>query len=343
MKVTVSKYLNVRVGSPSVNAPCYQYLSPGSELIVDGILYKGDLYDGIDTWLKDEAGNYYWSGGVNMKPVSNITISYPDYLKDFAWISNKGKGVVIAIIDTGVMMNQDYYDCSLIRQINLADDNDELDHGNFICGILAGKGPVFGISGNAEILSVKYHSNTFNEIGGRIKNLISALKTVLALNSPVIINFSQGFYDFQLTDLSAEKDEIVTLIKSIEAKGNSVMICSAGDNKDINDHIFPASLASCISVGTIDYDHKNMEITGKLDILAPLVNFTSYNNKFDVIRAPGSSFTTAVISGIVASFVSSLKGKKFAKADIMNELSKFSTGLNSFEFDNLSKIQYHIS
>ncbi len=141
MKVTVSKYLNVRVGKPSVNAPCYQYLSPGSELIVDGSLYKGDMYDGIDTWLKDEAGNYYWSGGVNMKPVSNITINYQDYLKDFAWISNKGKGVVIAIIDTGVMMNPNYYDCSLIKQINLADNNDELYHGNFICGIIAGNRP----------------------------------------------------------------------------------------------------------------------------------------------------------------------------------------------------------
>ncbi len=121
------------------------------------------------------------------------------------------------------------------------------------------------------------------------------------------------------------------------------MICSAGDNKDINDHIFPASLPSCISVGTIDYDHKDLEITGKLDILAPMVNFISYNNKFDVISASGSSFSTAVISGIVATYISSLKGKKFTRTDIIDELSKFSTGLNNFEFDNLSKIQYHIS
>jgi len=44
MKVTVTKYLNVRVGKPSVNAPCYQYLAPGSELEMHGNLYKGDSF-----------------------------------------------------------------------------------------------------------------------------------------------------------------------------------------------------------------------------------------------------------------------------------------------------------
>ena len=58
MKVTVKDYLNVRVGKPSVNAPCYQYIAPGSEIEVDGKLYTGDMYDGSDQWMKDEGGNY---------------------------------------------------------------------------------------------------------------------------------------------------------------------------------------------------------------------------------------------------------------------------------------------
>ena len=73
MKVTVKVFLNVRVGKPSVNAPCYQYLAPGTELEVDGNLYPGDKFEGIDTWLKDEAGNYYWSGGVNYNPIQTFT------------------------------------------------------------------------------------------------------------------------------------------------------------------------------------------------------------------------------------------------------------------------------
>ena len=60
MKLIVKdKYLNVRVGRPSINAPCSQYIAPGSEIEVDGLLYKGDPYESIDTWFKDEF--YKWA------------------------------------------------------------------------------------------------------------------------------------------------------------------------------------------------------------------------------------------------------------------------------------------
>ena len=58
MKVTVTKYLNVRVGKASVNAPSYQYLAPGTILEVEDKTYKGDKYEDKDDWLKDAAGNY---------------------------------------------------------------------------------------------------------------------------------------------------------------------------------------------------------------------------------------------------------------------------------------------
>lgn len=64
MKVAVKYYLNVRIGRPSVNAPCQQYLIPGNEIEVDGKLYDGDQFEGTYKWMKDEAGNYYWAGGL---------------------------------------------------------------------------------------------------------------------------------------------------------------------------------------------------------------------------------------------------------------------------------------
>src|ERR1700744_3156237 len=66
MQVTVKdNELNVRVGKPSLNAPCNTFLTPGTVIDVDGQLYTGDFYNGINTWLKDSNNNYYWSGGVN--------------------------------------------------------------------------------------------------------------------------------------------------------------------------------------------------------------------------------------------------------------------------------------
>ncbi|MCW3104129.1 MAG: hypothetical protein JWO09_2569 [Bacteroidetes bacterium] len=73
MKVTVKYYLNVRVGKPSVNAPCHGYLVPGTEIEVDGKLYDGDQFEGTYKWMKDNAGNYYWAGGINSPVTGEIS------------------------------------------------------------------------------------------------------------------------------------------------------------------------------------------------------------------------------------------------------------------------------
>src|SRR6186713_2671560 len=100
MKVTVKdNFLNVRIGRPSVNAECHQFLAPGSVIDVDGKLYPGDRFHGIDTWYKDAAGNYYWSGGVGSGDVKfnyNTLLGLPDPI-----CATKGDGVVVAIIDSG--------------------------------------------------------------------------------------------------------------------------------------------------------------------------------------------------------------------------------------------------
>lgn len=70
MDVTVTKYLNVRIGQPSVNAPIHSYLQPGDKLEVDGKQYRGDVYDGNNYWYRDAAGNYYWSGAISAPDVA---------------------------------------------------------------------------------------------------------------------------------------------------------------------------------------------------------------------------------------------------------------------------------
>ena len=62
--VTINQNLNVRVGAPSVNAPCYTYVEPGSTVEVEEKPIEGDSYEGNNLWYAGLDGNYYWSGGV---------------------------------------------------------------------------------------------------------------------------------------------------------------------------------------------------------------------------------------------------------------------------------------
>jgi hypothetical protein len=74
MKVTVKDFLNVRVGKPSVNAPTFQFLAPGSILDVEEKFFDGDKLEGNSLWVKDEADNYYWSGGIQRDHITSFVL-----------------------------------------------------------------------------------------------------------------------------------------------------------------------------------------------------------------------------------------------------------------------------
>ena len=64
-QVTVKdQYLKVRQGQPSLNATTLPPLAPGTVVTVEDQLYNGDAYNGINTWYKDQGGNFLWSGDV---------------------------------------------------------------------------------------------------------------------------------------------------------------------------------------------------------------------------------------------------------------------------------------
>src|SRR5687767_10152935 len=106
MKVTVKDYLNVRVGKPSLGALTNQYLAPGSIIDVEDNPYTGDPYEGIDTWFRDAANNYYWTGGFthNLSQVAAVTLV--DYLALLNIQGGKpakhGNKIRVAVLDSGI-------------------------------------------------------------------------------------------------------------------------------------------------------------------------------------------------------------------------------------------------
>lgn len=65
MKLTVSKYLNARIGKPSTYAECILYRAPGFVIDIDDIV-AGTEIEGNGVWYhsKDD-GYFYWSGGIS--------------------------------------------------------------------------------------------------------------------------------------------------------------------------------------------------------------------------------------------------------------------------------------
>jgi hypothetical protein len=64
MKLTVNTYLNARIGSATVTAPCEFYRSPGNTISVD-YMVTGEEVDGNSIWYHcSDDGCFYWSGGI---------------------------------------------------------------------------------------------------------------------------------------------------------------------------------------------------------------------------------------------------------------------------------------
>lgn len=247
MKVTVIKYLNVRVGKPSVNAPCYQYLAPGSEIEVDGKLYPGDKYDNIDTWLRDAAENYYWSGGIKMPDqeedeLSNTELGrLKDYLVNFP---GDGNGKSIAVLDSGANDQHPKLNGLVTRDSYLEDKNmDDLHaHGHKVAGIISSNDAA--LSRNNSHLYCLRVSDSGNAVDSYAAYM--ALKDIADPNKNLLANIDVVNMSIELSKKAIPK--VQPVIDSLMAAG-IVVVVAAGEGLEMNrigqlDHV--------IKVGVFD-------------------------------------------------------------------------------------------
>jgi subtilisin family serine protease len=323
MKVTVKEYLNVRVGEPRLKAPTYQYLAPGSEIEIDGQLYKGDLFDGIDTWVKDLAGNYYWSGGTNYVkdklPVqfinSKMSWGHKWYDLPFVWndLKTTGQGVTVAIIDTGVDDNHPdlktkLHGASKSFVDNAIDIKDTDGHGTNMAGIIGASGNnVFGVAPGVTLLVVKA---TKQVRGANPKVFAEALNYAAAIPDVDIISFSNVFSDG--TDLNGPVQNCIKAKKILVAaigNGRNFIGLQQGPDSDT----FPACFPNVLAVGSFGSNGEICTFSNwnpQLSLLAPgdfSVLTTGLNNKTEM--GAGTSIATAFTSGCLALMIAYGKGK----------------------------------
>lgn len=353
MKVTVNKYLNVRVGEPSVNAPCYQYLAPGSELEVDGQLYKGNEYKGIDTWLKDAANNYYWSGGTNytsssallqnVNPLISTLFNYNAQIGlNHKFRTTKGLNTTVAIVDSGCYAHSAIKG-SIVNSYNVFSktsiQSDDSGHGTFLAGIIAAseksENKIIGIAPRCQLIIVKAIQNS----QVLAKPILDALQWIDNLVPPPdIVNMS---FDFNPGALGGQ---LSAVINSLIAK-KVILVAAAQDGAAVYSGpiYYPANDPSVVGVASISkQDIQLFGLNTQVNYLVPNKEFLSLRNfPGDYKTLSGSSVGSALVSGAFALIVSQMKlnGITFSGLSTTKSiLDKEAKLLTSDNFDNSLKL-----
>jgi subtilisin family serine protease len=321
-----------------------------AENAVEGVLFKTS-----SVWYKDAFNRYYWSGAMAKdfeipQDASNIsipaTLSFTDDGPNDAWLNrlgiaeiwkvSRGDGANIAVLDTGLNLNNPALVNRLFTPADLntistrsflkeeADIMDLFGHGTHCASLI-------GFDNSTITIGIAPESRLF---AGKISDfgvlssydvLSDAIKWAANIRQVDIISVSFGVNG---------KDGSVQGIKDAVALAlskNKIIVAAIGDAENDNNPAFPAILDGCISVGASDgsgqYWDGNVDYD-KTTIYAPGVEIVSnvakspYFDNGDVKPYPmtGSSQAAAITSGVVALIVSWLRKNK--KPVVNTEIKK---------------------
>lgn len=256
------------------------------------------------------------------------------------WALGKGKGVTVAVIDTGVdLTHPDLADNLLSTGYNFGDGNaipqDVLGHGTKVAGIIAAmQNNSVGVSGlapEAKILPIKINpggQGTFTS-----DKLASAIEYAVERGAKII--------NLSLT-VDSETQTVMRAIQSALAKG--VVFVAASGNEGMSSVAFPANMSGVIGVGAVGQSGgvASFSNTGpEIAVAAPGVNVYSTVLGSSYGGGSGTSFAAPVVSATLAAMMSinpGLSTDTYAKAirDTASALAGYSYGsLNAAAAANL--------
>jgi len=238
-----------------------------------------------------------------------------------------GRGVTVAVLDTGLAVHPDLDGCVLGFRDFTADKRgmyDDNGHGTHVCGILCGNGGVSagryrGMAPGAALVVGK----VLDEKGdGATENMLEGMEWILKVREQYrirILNISVGIGS--LEDQKMEKT-LADKVDELWARG-ILVVCAAG-NKGPLDGTISAVGGRAVTVGCYDGDdvrynpnrcelYSGRGIPGspirKPDLVAPGTEIVSCNSNFFIARGrarnayvakSGTSMATPIVSGAAA-------------------------------------------
>ncbi|MEM8909274.1 MAG: S8 family serine peptidase, partial [Bacteroidota bacterium] len=266
------------------------------------------------------------------------------------WLATKGKGIKIAIIDSGIFQqhpNLAHIDSAHIHGATTKNNPtvDRQGHGTHVTGIINGrladgKG-ISGIAPEAEVFCIKARDDTFNYFKDSVVDAIQ-----WAINQQVhLINMS-----FTLLADTAISNKLA------EASSKGILlVAAAGDNQRLNNQplFFPADTPECLAIGGLTeasyaqnilprYQQGGDAPFANLDLVLPNFPMESCYKATGDPASPGyfkkeegSSMATAFMSGTIALLLAHLinnEGMNFSAIDlavIKNRLNSITEPLKS--------------
>lgn len=223
---------------------------------------------------------------------------------DWIWKETKGKGIKVAVIDTGIDL--DHPDLAMnikgfYNSYNSSSDvNDSNGHGTHCAGVIGANGFVKGIAPECDLYIIKAFEGENTTLAAIIRGIDWAI--------------NQGV-DVISMSLGAQSDT-PALQESIKRAYDAgiICVCAAGNDNvgSYSDTIdYPACYENTIAVGAVNsaFNVADFSSTGNVDVVATGVDVSStYLNGSYAIMS-GTSMAAPAISGAVALYQANAKSK----------------------------------
>ena len=223
-----------------------------------------------------------------------------------------GKGVIVAVLDTGCATDHPYIKGAILSGMNLTGDYggdakkymDNNSHGTHIAGIIsARKNPVNGMYGIAPDARLIIYKVLEGDGGGDVGPIVKAINSAVAYrgeNGERVSVISMSF--------GTPKDYPILRNAIKRAAQSGILLVTAAGNEGDNDNTtseisYPGYYPQVIQVGAMDKDKKIPPFSNanrNVDLVAPGVKVLSLGLNKDYTVMTGTSMAAPHISGAAA-------------------------------------------
>lgn len=315
MILTVSKHVNARIGSPSMDSPKPRFLSPGDKVnVISRVL--GDSWDGNCEWVLTDLNELHTSSAFHLtesflkevpyyaeNPKGSPLFNELGISKLWEWASSKGKGLKVGIIDSGIVGTHPSLVGKKVVELNPSSSLDPKNdlHGTTMACIIAGmdfEKQEIGVAPMVDMI-YSYKIDLKNIRNLKVDDLLIALNAMDNENVQ-IINMSFSVRNNHLFSQFDEGRKVQEKINDMCSKG-CLFVCSAGNRPPERRpfKIFPACYDGVISITGYDNDKIHLNSSScywnGVDIAMTVQDYF-----LNSPHSNGTSSGAAIISGCLA-------------------------------------------